>query len=366
VDLASILFEINELADDILDASSIVDGVKDAIVGDLQRLIETQACPTWWDVGCQVNELKKVIERLRQWLENIIQGIIDGLVSAAQDAINKVKELYTKLENLLKGSFNPQEIIDDVKAVFTTIRDILNDPSILIKMVGQMLDKFINNDTNGRAHAIGLFLGSKLAEKIIDAVSNATLGFFAIFKTIFTELLSLVKRTGKIFISTVGLVGKRIRVGSRKIEVSIEKIANTIGVSSDGLWSSGNESEILDKISNLKPALVGTPKLKAERYENILKTIDPSIGLGSTGRTQANNLAEQIGMKSVKKGDFDKGEDLLQSMIDTRWPGSQGWKKYSKTIEYTDILGNRVRKQIHYNYNPLTSSVDDFKFKDGN
>jgi filamentous hemagglutinin len=41
-------------------------------------------------------------------------------------------------------------------------------------------------------------------------------------------------------------------------------------------------------------------------------------------------------------------------MTDLRWPGQEGWRKFSQNI-------NGV--EIHYVLNEITGQVDDFKFK---
>lgn len=76
------------------------------------------------------------------------------------------------------------------------------------------------------------------------------------------------------------------------------------------------------------------------------------LGLGSTGRTVAVDLREQLAMEEVMAD--PKGTKLPLEMNDQRWPGSQGWVKMSQTV-------NGV--EIHWVENTITGAVDDFKFK---
>jgi hypothetical protein len=77
---------------------------------------------------------------------------------------------------------------------------------------------------------------------------------------------------------------------------------------------------------------------------------------GSSGRTTSNNLNEQLAMKDVKTGGLKGAKEIvsLSKMNDPRWPGKEGWVKYSKNV-------NGV--EIHFNYNNITKIYDDFKFK---
>lgn len=87
--------------------------------------------------------------------------------------------------------------------------------------------------------------------------------------------------------------------------------------------------------------------------------ISPS-GLGSTGRTAAANLVEQMAMKEVMSN--PAAGQIIQKMkplTDPRWPG---WLK----MQYEHIGLDGSKTIIHYNgqwYNGVLEAVDDFKFK---
>ena len=76
---------------------------------------------------------------------------------------------------------------------------------------------------------------------------------------------------------------------------------------------------------------------------------------GSTGRTTANNLKEQLSMKQVVSNPLSGAKRLTNmTMSDKRWLASAGWAKYENIV-------NGVK--IHFNYNSLIGIFDDFKFK---
>ncbi|MEO8234766.1 MAG: DUF6443 domain-containing protein [Flavobacterium sp.] len=81
-------------------------------------------------------------------------------------------------------------------------------------------------------------------------------------------------------------------------------------------------------------------------------------GLGSTGRTEAKSLAEQLAMKEIMSNPH-LGESVIKGMNDSRW---LGWDKMQYIHEGLD----GVNINIHYVgefENGILKSVDDFKFK---
>ncbi|AUJ26531.1 SAR2788 family putative toxin [Virgibacillus dokdonensis] len=87
-----------------------------------------------------------------------------------------------------------------------------------------------------------------------------------------------------------------------------------------------------------------------------------SLGKGSTGRTKARNLEEQIAMKSVLSNPLKGARQVVPAskMKDKRWPGKKGWVKMQRIIE---VDRGRKKINIHFNYNKKTKKFDDFKFK---
>lgn len=81
----------------------------------------------------------------------------------------------------------------------------------------------------------------------------------------------------------------------------------------------------------------------------------PIAGYGSTGRTEPQNLYEQLAMQECMSNPFGGEYKSLFSITDLRW---LGWTKY-QYIHRSDI-GNIV---IHFNYDG-EYWFDDFKFKD--
>ena len=80
----------------------------------------------------------------------------------------------------------------------------------------------------------------------------------------------------------------------------------------------------------------------------------PIAGYGSTGRTEPQNLYEQLAMQECMSNPFGGEYKALFSITDSRW---LGWTKY-QYIHRSDI-GNIV---IHFNYDG-DYWFDDFKFK---
>jgi filamentous hemagglutinin len=77
-------------------------------------------------------------------------------------------------------------------------------------------------------------------------------------------------------------------------------------------------------------------------------------GKGSTGRTEAKNLNEQLAMKQVYSNPLQGAKQLNVTMSDSRWSAKDGWVKMSQNVNGTEI---------HFVYNTITKAFDDFKFK---
>ena len=82
------------------------------------------------------------------------------------------------------------------------------------------------------------------------------------------------------------------------------------------------------------------------------------MGLGSTGRTAAANLTEQLAMKEIMSNPT-LGKTVMTGMKDSRW---LGWNK----MQYTHTALDGTKTTLHYvgkMENGILKAVDDFKFK---
>ncbi|WP_211356973.1 hypothetical protein, partial [Phaeodactylibacter luteus] len=83
-----------------------------------------------------------------------------------------------------------------------------------------------------------------------------------------------------------------------------------------------------------------------------INTLKP-LGKGSTGRTVANNLTEQLAMQEIMKKPM-LGQIIKKSLSDPRW---LGWSKMSNKTAHG--------VEIHFNAfweNGVIKAIDDFKF----
>ena len=83
------------------------------------------------------------------------------------------------------------------------------------------------------------------------------------------------------------------------------------------------------------------------------------LGRGSTGRTEAADLLEQVAMKEVKANPLSGARNAVENLGDSRWRTEEGWIKKERVFR---LDGRNI--VIHFNYNHLTGEFDDFKFKD--
>jgi hypothetical protein len=107
-----------------------------------------------------------------------------------------------------------------------------------------------------------------------------------------------------------------------------------------------------------KLTLASKTTVIAEEAAKTSTRILKPLGLGSTGRTAAANLVEQMAMKDAMANP-QLGTRLMEGMNNNRW---LGWTK----MEYKIKTQNGVNAVIHYVgqwENGVLKAVDDFKFK---
>lgn len=83
------------------------------------------------------------------------------------------------------------------------------------------------------------------------------------------------------------------------------------------------------------------------------------LNRGSTGRTKAAGLLEELAMEATKADPLATAKELKKgfSMFDPRWPKESGWVKMQNLVPTSQ--GNI---NIHFLYNKNTNEFDDFKF----
>ncbi len=87
-------------------------------------------------------------------------------------------------------------------------------------------------------------------------------------------------------------------------------------------------------------------------------SVPTNTSRGSTGRTEPNDLTEQLAMEQVKSNPL-AGTPLTKiTLNDPRWPSSEGWVKMQQIVPTSERNIN-----IHYVYNQTLKIFDDFKFK---
>jgi RHS repeat-associated protein len=113
-----------------------------------------------------------------------------------------------------------------------------------------------------------------------------------------------------------------------------------------------NQAQV-DKLYNDKKQEAETREIDNELRRSMGLPPVAVPGSQSTGRTQPNDLREQLAMEQAQSNP-QAGQQIQNiQMKDPRWPASQGWVKMRQNI-------NGV--EIHYVRNTVTGAVDDFKF----
>ena len=76
-------------------------------------------------------------------------------------------------------------------------------------------------------------------------------------------------------------------------------------------------------------------------------------GQSKGGRHEPENLEEELAMEEAMSNP-QNGKVLEGKNTDPRWLAEEGWEKMTQNVK---------GKEIHYQYNPKTGQIDDFKFK---
>ena len=146
-----------------------------------------------------------------------------------------------------------------------------------------------------------------------------------------------------------------------------------------GKWIAAKELKISDKLllANGKYAIIDSIEIEVLKSPEITYNFEVEdfhtyfvgeseilvhntceANLGSTGRTEANNLIEKLAMEQVKSDPLNGAEVLSKIKLgDSRWLSSDGWVK----MQYVVRSGSH-QTTIHFVYNKALNLVDDFKF----
>lgn len=150
------------------------------------------------------------------------------------------------------------------------------------------------------------------------------------------------------------------------VDLRFDKVGFTIECLSKYLQQKSSEIEIgeIEKFLKTEIELKIIEFNKEEVYMLIqgtaAKGVLKPLGLGSTGRTTAANLTEQLAMKEIMSNP-SAGQVIpkMKPLTDPRW---SGWNKMQYI--HTGLDGSKT--VIHYNgkwVNGVLKAVDDFKFK---
>ena len=212
-----------------------------------------------------------------------------------------------------------------VKEIFETIVKKLPDlPSAASKIL------------KGLANTVdGLWLvGRKLKDSIIKGI-NAVVEF-------------IVKHTREAYQSIRSKLIKEVK------EATTEAAAKGVKETTEDVIEDAVEDGVQDAIEDG----VSDAAIKGASKSDTFVKIE---GIGSTGRTEAKDLYEEIAMKGAKTNPFDQGEGnalrrIVDKIRDDRWKNWEKWQIVSRTKE-----GRKIT--IHFNYDPVNKLYDDFKFK---
>jgi len=314
----------------------------------------------------------------------LIEGALDGAITFAKIINKGLEAIICYPEQTIKKCLGIAYVLTNKATAITTkcinfCDESLNNPvaskekiQTLKYDVLQFLDDVGDNlsETNKLAitRALGEFIASgyltgeaiKFAGEFLKIIGTE---IFDSFKAFIKETLE-IKSPAPVVATTNGLI------------LPMEGFKNTV---QNGAKVAENtlidgERIAIDEIKKTYN-IAKTIATKGEQiieYDGIESALVKPLEIGSTGRTVANNLEEQLAMKEVMSNPYPdpdptKGFTVLSEkgfkMTDPRWPAEEGWEKVSKEINTVRLGGEKIKIEIHYLWNKTLNIYDDFKFK---
>ena len=264
-------------------------------------------------------------------IRDFLAGIGDSLVDTVKGLLTLVVDLgllyvHSECSRMTLGHV-PETLDQEVEKIKQKYEPLLKDPVNTIGGIGQSICD--TADEKGVAYSSGYIVTevvtALLADKGLDKLKN-------------------VAKTGKTADNVADIAEGAGKAAENAAE-DAAKAGKKLDGAAEGAESAAEDAGKVGESGSTSNTGVGNP-VKVE-------------GRGSTGRTIPNNLEEQMAMHQVRSDPLEGATELPIKLNDTRWKSSDGWVKMQSVVKTAD--GNKIT--IHYVYNKVTGTFDDFKFK---
>jgi Ca2+-binding EF-hand superfamily protein len=190
------------------------------------------------------------------WFFHFISGIVVGLAQSISDLVMQIIDLATNATTVIS------EMIDGIKQIW-------NDPSLLLKIFQSSLTEMVQSDTMGRAFLIGKFIVPFIEDALLALLTGVAL---AIAKNLVTTLKNSQK-LGSSIVKISNFVNKSIKIGrSGGYGLIVKQLINGVG------FAGREVRQVITKLSDtewtkfVNKITDQSKRNLLEKYRAILKT----------------------------------------------------------------------------------------------
>lgn len=185
--------------------------------------------------------------RLANMIQTIIDfflGIFEGIATIVTDIVDMVKALW--------------DIRNTVSSLWGMIQQIWNDPSVVLTMLWDQVEQFVQAPISEKLKLLGFVIGEKLKDTLISIFTGGA-GLAAAFGSALNKIIDAVKSSSKVAAQGVNavqkLVGRTLNFGNNiklKISKSIDGVLSGIKGSDmvQGIktWTTQQFDEFVEKL----------------------------------------------------------------------------------------------------------------------
>jgi hypothetical protein len=143
------------------------------------------------------------------WFFNFLSGIVVGMAQSISDLVMQIIEMATNAVEVIS------EMIDGIKQIW-------NDPSLLLKIFQSSLTEMVQSDTMGRAFLIGKFTVPFIEDALLILLTG---GALAIAKNLVTTLKTSQKLGGAV-VKISNFVNKTVKFGQNDFSLIVRRFGS--------------------------------------------------------------------------------------------------------------------------------------------
>jgi murein DD-endopeptidase MepM/ murein hydrolase activator NlpD len=364
-ELESLAFQLNA-KDDLIDAYSVTGQLSNIMKADFDYWVQPIINCFSSNNFCSPSQILDYIKRIINYFEQYLNGIGEGISQSVQEIIKQLWDLTTQIFT------DPLGIFTSIKDAVISLWNILKSPDQLLKILSEAGQDFLtqleSTDTLGRARIMGKIVGQLLVtvgSTLIGGGIAATLGKIA------TKLLVVTGASTKI-IKLTSLVGRTIKIGKNKLNVTIKNLAGGPGIDGKDAARLANKLDDDDFGKYLNSISDNSKKDRLTKFRNQLKNCSVIVAKGEsrsnpflelfipiTASASSCNLPDDVAEKIAKKNG-NLSEVLNYTTRDGKhiWlengNGNNGWYHIDSKIR----AGGLTRSQEIINTGIASSSSD--------